>query len=149
MTLTAFVFPRLRTSEKWLAKCLKTRVSENPSASNMVNLAKHSWNQHRSTIIIFTNHCQRKMSWKRSPLLTGKILGLLVYTLAGDEMYLVLHRNNLMIAIQMQLSQKKKNFFSIFGPFFKSIWNFERFEKKDNPHRFCVSEITDSKNVIR
>ena len=49
----------------------------------------------------------------------------------------------------MQLSKKKKNFFSIFGPFFKSIWNFERFEKKDNPHRFRISKITDSENVVR
>ena len=110
MTLTAFVFPKLRTLKTWLDKCLKRPISENPSASNIVNLPKHCWNQHSGTFIIFIDHCQRKLSWKRSLLLTWKILGLLVNTLAGDEMYLVLHRKNLTIAIQMQLSQKQKTF---------------------------------------
>ena len=31
----------------------------------------------------------------------------------------------------------------------KSIWNFERFEIKDDPHQFCVSEITDAENMVK
>ena len=49
----------------------------------------------------------RKLSWKKSLLLTCQILGLLVNTLAADEKYPVLNRDNLTIPIQMQLSQKK------------------------------------------
>ena len=55
-------------------------------------------------------HCSlpRKLSWKKSLLLTCKILVLLVNTLAGDEKYPVLNRHSLKIPIQMQLSKKEK-----------------------------------------
>ena len=43
-------------------------------------------------------------------LVTCQILRLLVNTLAADEKYPVLDRDNLTIPIQMQLSQKKKLF---------------------------------------
>ena len=42
MTLTAFVFPKLRTLKTWLDKCLKTPVSENPLKSNMLSVPKDS-----------------------------------------------------------------------------------------------------------
>ena len=59
-----------------------------------------------------------QVSWKRSLLLTCKILGLLLNTLAADEKYLVLHRDNLTIPIQMQLSKKQKTF-SVFRCIFQ------------------------------
>ena len=52
-------------------------------------------------------------------LLSCKILGLLVNTLATDEGYPILNRDNLMIPSQMQLSQKQKNIFSIFDCIFE------------------------------
>ena len=51
-----------------------------------------------------------QLSWKKFLLLTCKILGLLCNTLAANEKYLVLHRDNLTIPIQMQLSKKQKTF---------------------------------------
>ena len=51
-----------------------------------------------------------QLSWKTSLLLTCQILGLLVNTLAADEKYPVLNRDNLTIPIEMQLSQKQKVF---------------------------------------
>ena len=90
-----------------------------------------------------------QLNWKKSLLLTWKILGLLVNTLAADEKYPVLNRDNLTIPIEMQLSQKQKTFSEFLAAFLKSWLNFEYFEKKDDPHRFCISEITDSENVIR
>ena len=53
-----------------------------------------------------------------------------------------------MIPIQMQLSQKH-NTSEFFTEFLKSRLNFKHFEKKDDPHSFCISEITDSENVVR
>ena len=91
----------------------------------------------------------RQMSWKKSLVLAWKILGLLVNTLAADEKYPVLNRDNLTIPIQMQLSQKQKKFSDFFAPFLNSNLNFERFEKKGDPHTFCISEVTDSENVVR
>ena len=62
----------------------------------------------------------RKLSWKKSLLLTCQILGLVVNTLAADEKYPVLNRDNLTIPIQMQLSQKHKTFCQFFTAFLKS-----------------------------
>ena len=45
----------------------------------------------------------RQLIRKRSVLLTCEILGLLLNTLAADEMYEVLNRDNLTIPIRMQL----------------------------------------------
>ena len=45
-----------------------------------------------------------KLSWKKSFLLTCQILGVLVNTVATDEKYPVLNRDNLTIPIEMQLS---------------------------------------------
>ena len=78
----------------------------------------------------------RKLSWKKSLLLTCQILGLVVKTLARNEKYLVLQRDNLLIPIFMQLSMKQKTFSNFFTAFLKSIGNFEPFEKKDDPHSF-------------
>ena len=88
----------------------------------------------------------RKLCSKNALLLTCKILGLLVNTLATDEKYPVLNRDNLTIPIQMQLSEKQKTFSQFSAPFLKCFSNFERFEKKDDPHRICISEITDLEN---
>ena len=90
-----------------------------------------------------------KLCSKESLLLTCPILGLLVNTLATDEKYPVLNRDNLTIPIQMQLSQKQKTFSEFFAAFLKSRLNFKYFLKKDDPPRFCIFEITDSENVVR
>ena len=71
-------------------------------------------------------------------------MGQLVNTVASDEKYPALNRDNLMIPIQMQMSQKQKHFSVFFAEFLKSKFNFEHFEKKDDPHTFCISDITDS-----
>ena len=59
-----------------------------------------------------------------------QILETLVNTLAADEKYPVLNRDNLTIPIQMQLSQKQKTFSQFFAAFLKSSLNFKHFEKK-------------------
>ena len=71
-------------------------------------------------------------------------MGQLVNTLASDEEYPALNRDNLTIPIQMQISQKQKNFSAFFAEFLKSKLNFEHFEKKDDPDTFWISEITYS-----
>ena len=102
---------------------------------------QHLYHIHRSL--------PRKLSWKKSLLLTCEILGLLVNTLAADGKYLVLDRDNLTIPIQMQLSHKQKTFSEVFTAFLKCNFNFKHFLKKDDPHRFCIFEVRDSKNVVR
>ena len=103
--------------------------------------SQHLYHIHRSL--------PRKLSWKKSLLLTCKILGLLVNTLATDEKYPVVNRDNLTIPIQMQLSEKEKGFSEIFAAFLKFVWNFEPFETNDHPQSFCSSEIRESDDVVR
>ena len=69
------------------------------------------------------------LSWKRSLLLTCQILELVVNTLAANEKYPVLTRDNLTIPIQMQLSQNQKTFSHFFASFLKSRINFKYFGK--------------------
>ena len=66
----------------------------------------------------------QKLCSKKPLLLKCQILGLLVNTLASDEKYPVLNRDNLTIRIQMQLSQKQKTFSQFFALFLKSRLNF-------------------------
>ena len=84
--------------------------------------SQHLYHIHRSL--------PRKLSWKKSLLLTCQILGLLVNTLAANEKYPVLNRDNLTIPIQMQLSEKQKTFSIIFTAFLKCRLNFQYFFDK-------------------
>ena len=74
---------------------------------------------------------------------------MLVNTLAADKKYPALNRQNLTISIQMYFYQKQNTLFQVSAAFLKSQLNFEYFEKKDDPHRFYISQITDSENVVR
>ena len=81
--------------------------------------------------------------------LTCEILGLVLKTLAANEKYPVLNRDNLTIPFQMQLSQKQETLSEVLANFLKSTIDFKYFESKHYRHSFCVSEITDSENVVR
>ena len=73
-----------------------------------------------------------------------KILTLFPIRLTADDRYSFLNRDNLTQAIQTLLSQKPKAFSQFFSSFLKSTLNFEHFQKKDDPHSRCISEITVS-----
>ena len=90
-----------------------------------------------------------QLSRKKSLFLTCQVLGLLVKRFVVDEKNPILNKDNSTIPIKMQLSQKQKFFSEYFASFLKSTINFKYFEKKDDPHRFCISEIMDSQNVVR
>ena len=49
----------------------------------------------------------------------------------------------------MQLFQKLNTFSLFFSPFLKFRLNVKYFETKYDPHRFCISKITDAENVVR
>ena len=48
-----------------------------------------------------------------------------------------------MQTIQMLLSQKQNIFPEFFSSFFEYALNFEHFQKKDDPHSLCISEIPE------
>ena len=82
-----------------------------------------------------------QLSWKKSLLLVCHILGLLLNTLAANEKYPFLKRDNLAIAIQMQLSQKEETFSLFSAAFLNSRWNFEQYEKKDANIGFVILKL--------
>ena len=83
-----------------------------------------------------------EFSWKKSTLVLCKILKLFVNTLTADDKYSHLNRRNLMEPIQILLSVKKKSFSQFFSSFLKFKLSFEHFQKKDDDHSRCISEIT-------
>ena len=78
-------------------------------------------------------------------LVLCKFLKLLVKKLTDDEKYSLLYRENLTQPIQILLSQKRKSFSRFFSAFLKSTLNFKHFQKKDDPHSRCISQISVSK----
>ena len=77
-------------------------------------------------------------------LVLCKILRLLVNTLTDDDKYSLLYRDNLTQPIQILLSQKQNTFSHFFSAFLKPISNFAHFQKRDDPHSRCISQITVS-----
>ena len=62
-----------------------------------------------------------------------KFLWLFFNTLTVNGKHYLLNRDNLRQQIHMQLSEKHKTFSEFFFGFLKSILNFKRFPKKDDP----------------
>ena len=77
-------------------------------------------------------------------LVLCKFLRLLVKTLTEDEKYSLPYRENLTQPIQILLSQKQKTFSQFFSAFLKYTLNFAHFQKKDESHSRCISQITVS-----
>ena len=77
-------------------------------------------------------------------LVLCKFLKLLVKKLTDDEKYSLLYRENLTQPIQILLSQKRETFSEFFSAFLRFPLNFTHFQKKDDPHRRCISQITVS-----
>ena len=77
-------------------------------------------------------------------LVLCQILGLFVTTLTDGGKYSLLYRDNLTQQIQILLSQKAKTFSQLFSEILKPTLNFEHFQKKDDPHSRCSSQMTVS-----
>ena len=65
-------------------------------------------------------------------------------TMTANDKYSLRNRKNLQEPIQLHLFKNKKIFYETFAAHLKSTSNLERFEKKDDPQRLCISEIRDS-----
>ena len=67
-----------------------------------------------------------------------------VNTLTADDKYSLHNRDKLTQLIRTELSKKHTAFSQFFLAFSKSTLNFEHFRKKDDPHRWFISEMTHS-----
>ena len=82
-----------------------------------------------------------QLSWKKSLLFICQILVLLVNTLAANEKYSVLNRDNLTTQIKMQLSQKNKLFLRLFLHFSNLTQILNILKKKVTLRPFVVSKL--------
>ena len=80
---------------------------------------------------------------QKSLLDTWKFFRTFLNTLTANDTYSLNSKDKWMKTIQMHLSQKENIFSIFFSPFFECALNFEHFQKKDDPHSLCISEITD------
>ena len=121
-------FQNYRLRNKWLVKCFKSPVLEQPSTVNMIKCPKHCWNLHGGCFIILFHQSERTSVRKSLPFLMTSIL-FIIGTISD--------------ATQMQLSKKQKIFSLFFAAFLKLTCNFEYFEKKGEFHSLCISQIID------
>ena len=86
-----------------------------------------------------------KLSWKKSPLVRSKILGLFANTLTAEYKYSRRNMQTFEQQVQRALSWKQKTFSRFFIAFLKSTWNGEHFQKKGESSGLSISEIIDFK----
>ena len=129
----------------WLDKCLKSPASEDASRSNMVNGAKHCWNLNGSTFTLFVGHCESNSVGKSLPWQYAKYYDcLLTYWLPMTSILFLIETIycNLFKCNYLRI---KKFCFNFFLHFPNLDWILNIFEKKDDSHRWCIFELTVSK----
>ena len=142
MTVIDFVFPNSRSPKTWSYKCLKSLLTEDLSTRNMVNVPKHCWNLHRSTFIIFINHCQVNWFGKSLFFWHAKSWDYLLTHWVPMKSILFLNTNS------DEIIPEKKTSSHFFVAFLKFRLNFKYFETKYDPHRFCISDSIDLAVII-
>ena len=128
----------------WLTISLKSPVPDDLLTSNMVNGKKTLFKSELHHLYHIYWSLWRQLSWKKALIVICKTLGHFFNTLNVGHIYSLLNRDNLTQSIQMQLPLTKKSVSQFVSSFLKSRLNFEFFQKKGDPHTWCISEITDS-----
>ena len=143
MTLIPQVFPKLRTPKNMFTSISKKSRFKicfgKQHGKRAQTLFKLPWQ--RLYHIYWS--LWMELTCKKFLLVICKISRLFPNTVSGVGKYYLFNRHNLTQPIQMQLSRKQKTVFEFFCGFFKSRLNFEHFQKKDDPHCWCISDITD------
>ena len=117
--------------------------------SNMVNVPKHCWYLHQSTFIRFIDHCQGNWVGKSLSYWQAKSWDCLSADWLSMTSILFLMKTIKRYQFRCSYLRNKKTFSQFFAVFWKPRLNFKHFPKKDDPHTFCIFEITDFINVVR
>ena len=114
MTLIAHVFPKLQTPKNVVRLKSKKSSLEGPLDWHHSNRAETLNQSQWHNLYCIHWPLSRWLSLKESLLVTCKFLRFFVNTLTTDHKYSLLSRDNSMQTIQMLLSQKQKNFLTLF-----------------------------------
>ena len=85
----------------------------------------------------------KSIELQKSLLDSWKFFRPILNTLTPNDTYSLNSKPKWKQTIQLHLSQKQNIFSEFCSAFFESAFNFEYFQKKDDPHSFCIAEITD------
>ena len=102
-------------------------------------LVKCPWKYFYKTCLLLWS----KLTWETSLLLIFELLRVFIETLTADHRYSLCYIWNLQVLHQIQWSKKRTTFPQFFFPFLKSSSHSKHFEKKDDIHSQCFSEIKD------
>ena len=127
----------------WLDKCLKSPVSEDTLTNNM-QTGQNPFEIWTTAPLPWLWFLWKQIALKKSLWDICKMLGLFVKPLSANNRHSLLNRWDLLQHFKMHLSQKRKIFSESFFAFFKSRFNFEHFEKKDDAPSPCIFQLTDS-----
>ena len=127
----------------WLDKCLKSSVSEDPSTRNMANGPKHCWSLNSSTFVIFIDHCERNsvvksLSWwyeKYKDCFLTHWLPMTSILFLIETIYRNIFRCN-----YLENNRNFHNFLFHLGNLDSTL---NILKEKDDPHRWCIFELTD------
>ena len=130
LIVIANVFPKLQTLKIFVRKLSQQHRFRTGFASQYVKASQLLAKSPRECFCHVPLSFSGELIWNIPPLVLGEILGMFVNTLTADGMYPVQGCENFQLAIQMQLSEKQKNFSQFFDAFVESSSNFKYFEKK-------------------
>ena len=127
-----------------LDKCLKSLVLEVPSISNRGNGSKHCLKLNNSTFTIFIDLWEINSGWnsrsewypKSYDCLLTHWLPIISILLLTEAIYCNIFRCNYL--------RNKKSFPNFFLYYLNLYLIFENFQKKGDPHGWCIFELTDS-----
>ena len=132
MIVIAIVFRKLQTVTNFVRtlskKCPFRRSFDSNHVKESEILPKSPWECFYHVFSSFP----LKLILKMSPLLLGEILSVSVNKLTADAKYPIQDCENLLLPIQIQLSEKPKAFPKLFVPFLESTSNFKHFGEEDD-----------------
>ena len=149
MTLIDLVFPKLRLPETWSYKFLKSPVSEDASASSMVNVPKLCWNLHYSTFILFIDHFQVNWAGNRLSYWPGKCWDWLLTHWLPMKSILFFRETIWWYQFRWNYLKNTKLFLNFLLHFRNVDEILNIFRKKITLLDFVISKLRDLENVVR
>ena len=149
MNLIADVFPNFRTPKNVVSSVSKKSRFRELFQKQHVKCVETVFKCEQQQFYHIYWSMWRQLTYKKFLVVMWQILRLFVTTVTAADKSSLLNPNCLMQPIQMQLSQKQKTFSEFLFQFLKSSLNFEHFQRKDDPHSWCILEIRTPKNVVR
>ena len=149
MIVIANLFPKLKNVKSFVRPLSKKRslrtLFDTQHLKAFQVLARSPWEGFDHVFSSFS----WKLIWGNSPIVLGKILRMFLNAWIAADKDPVQECENLRFPIEMELSEKPKDFSQFLVPFSESSSNFKCFEKKDHYHSSCIYEIRDCENLVQ